>query len=36
MEPKRANLTFEQAAAMPLAANTALMGLRDLGWRTVC
>jgi NADPH:quinone reductase-like Zn-dependent oxidoreductase len=29
VEPKPANLTFEQAAAMPLAANTALMGLRD-------
>ncbi|WP_030607535.1 NAD(P)-dependent alcohol dehydrogenase [Streptomyces fulvoviolaceus] len=27
---KPANLTFEQAAAMPLAANTALMGLRDV------
>jgi NADPH:quinone reductase-like Zn-dependent oxidoreductase len=26
---KPANLTFEQAAAVPLAANTALMGLRD-------
>ena len=26
---KPANLTFEQAAALPLAANTALMGLRD-------
>ncbi|GAB2633665.1 NAD(P)-dependent alcohol dehydrogenase [Kribbella swartbergensis] len=25
-----ANLTFEQAAAIPLAANTALMGLRDV------
>jgi NADPH:quinone reductase-like Zn-dependent oxidoreductase len=31
VEPKPANLTFEQAAAMPLAANTALMCLRDLG-----
>jgi NADPH:quinone reductase-like Zn-dependent oxidoreductase len=30
VEPKPANLTFEQAAAMPLAGNTALMGLRDL------
>jgi len=30
VEPKPANLTFEQAAAMPLAANTALMGLRDV------
>ncbi len=29
VERKPANLTFEQAAAMPLAANTALMGLRD-------
>ncbi|MFE2168932.1 NAD(P)-dependent alcohol dehydrogenase [Streptomyces sp. NPDC059447] len=28
---KPAGLTFEQAAAMPLAGNTALMGLRDLG-----
>ncbi|NUW34351.1 NAD(P)-dependent alcohol dehydrogenase [Nonomuraea sp. SMC257] len=28
---KPANLTFEQAAAMPLAANTALLGLRDAG-----
>ena len=28
--PKPTNLTFEQAAAMPLAANTALMGLRDV------
>jgi len=27
---KPANLTFEQAAAVPLAANTALMGLRDI------
>ncbi|WP_237771418.1 NAD(P)-dependent alcohol dehydrogenase [Kribbella sp. ALI-6-A] len=27
---KPPNLTFEQAAALPLAANTALMGLRDL------
>ncbi|HEU4425626.1 MAG TPA: NAD(P)-dependent alcohol dehydrogenase [Pilimelia sp.] len=31
VEPKPANLTFEQAAAIPLAGNTALMGLRDLG-----
>jgi NADPH:quinone reductase-like Zn-dependent oxidoreductase len=30
VEPKPANLTFEQAAAVPLAANTALMGLRDV------
>jgi NADPH:quinone reductase-like Zn-dependent oxidoreductase len=29
--PKPANLTFAQAAAMPLAGNTALMGVRDLG-----
>jgi NADPH:quinone reductase-like Zn-dependent oxidoreductase len=29
--PKPANLTFEQAAAIPLAGNTALMGLRDVG-----
>ncbi|MEV7519938.1 NAD(P)-dependent alcohol dehydrogenase [Streptomyces sp. NPDC091371] len=28
---KPAGLTFEQAAAIPLAGNTALMGLRDLG-----
>jgi NADPH:quinone reductase-like Zn-dependent oxidoreductase len=28
-EVRPANLTFEQAAALPLAANTALMGLRD-------
>jgi NADPH:quinone reductase-like Zn-dependent oxidoreductase len=27
---KPANLTFEEAAAIPLAANTALMGLRDV------
>ena len=27
--PKPANLTFEEAATVPLAANTALMGLRD-------
>ncbi|MFC9294183.1 NAD(P)-dependent alcohol dehydrogenase [Streptomyces sp. NPDC057011] len=30
VEPKPAALTFEQAAAVPLAGNTALMGLRDL------
>lgn len=30
VERKPAGLTFEQAAAIPLAANTALMGLRDL------
>ena len=30
VEPKPANLTFEQAAAIPLAGNTALTGLRDL------
>jgi NADPH:quinone reductase-like Zn-dependent oxidoreductase len=29
--PKPANLTFEQAAAVPVAATTALQGLRDLG-----
>jgi len=31
LEPKPANLTFEQAAAVPLAAATALAGLRDVG-----
>ncbi|MDQ0943795.1 NAD(P)-dependent alcohol dehydrogenase [Streptomyces sp. V1I1] len=31
VEPKPASLTFEQAAVVPLAGNTALMGLRDLG-----
>lgn len=35
--PKPANLTFEQAAAIPLAGNTALIGIRDVarvqrGW----
>lgn len=29
--PKPANLTFEQAAAVPVAATTALQGLRDRG-----
>ncbi|MCP3140321.1 NAD(P)-dependent alcohol dehydrogenase [Pyxidicoccus xibeiensis] len=29
--PKPANLTFEQAAAVPMAAVTALHGLRDIG-----
>ena len=31
VEPKPANMTFAQAAALPLAGNTALMGLRDVG-----
>ena len=31
LAPKPANLTFEQAAAVPLAANTALLALRDEG-----
>ncbi|MER6127427.1 NAD(P)-dependent alcohol dehydrogenase [Streptomyces sp. NPDC001795] len=31
IERKPASLTFEQAAAVPLAGNTALMGLRDKG-----
>lgn len=30
LDHKPTNLTFEQAAAVPLAANTALMGLRDM------
>jgi NADPH:quinone reductase-like Zn-dependent oxidoreductase len=30
VDRKPANLTFEQAAALPLAANTALVGLRDV------
>jgi NADPH:quinone reductase-like Zn-dependent oxidoreductase len=30
VDRKPANLSFEQAAAVPLAANTALVGLRDL------
>ncbi|MER7576714.1 NAD(P)-dependent alcohol dehydrogenase [Streptomyces sp. NPDC126514] len=29
--PKPSNLTFEQAAAIPLAGNTALIGVRDVG-----
>jgi NADPH:quinone reductase-like Zn-dependent oxidoreductase len=29
--PKPANLTFEQAAAVPIAATTALRGIRDVG-----
>jgi len=31
LAPKPAKLTFEQAAAVPLAGSTALMGLRDAG-----
>jgi NADPH:quinone reductase-like Zn-dependent oxidoreductase len=31
LAPKPANLTFEQAATVPLAALTALQGLRDVG-----
>jgi NADPH:quinone reductase-like Zn-dependent oxidoreductase len=30
LDVKPANLTFEQAAAVPIAANTALVGLRDV------
>jgi NADPH:quinone reductase-like Zn-dependent oxidoreductase len=29
--PKPASLTFEQAAAVPVAATTALRGIRDVG-----
>lgn len=29
LAPKPKNLSFEQAAAVPMAANTALLGLRD-------
>jgi NADPH:quinone reductase-like Zn-dependent oxidoreductase len=31
LAPKPQNLSFEQAAAVPMAANTALLGLRDHG-----
>ncbi len=34
VDTKPANLTFEQAAALPLAANTALIGLRDVAQLT--
>jgi NADPH:quinone reductase-like Zn-dependent oxidoreductase len=30
VDPKPANLSFDQAAAVPVAGNTALMGLRDV------
>lgn len=31
VEPRPGNLTVEQAAALPLAGNTALLGIRDVG-----
>ncbi|MCG5215269.1 NAD(P)-dependent alcohol dehydrogenase [Streptosporangium sp. KLBMP 9127] len=31
LAPKPKNLSFEEAAAVPMAANTALLGLRDMG-----